>query len=76
MTKLTYKYLEGEAIDAAIQLRCSSGFIYSALRVRIFPTSPTRNTYFVEKNELPTQYFPFTEKGLRDAIKAFNLKSE
>ena len=72
MTKLTYTSLEGESFDTTIRVSQSKR---SSLQMRVNPTCPSRNKYLVV-TDFCYSYFEFTQKGLRDAIKAFNLKSE
>ena len=72
MNKLTYTSLEGESFDTNIRVSPSKN---SYLKMRVNPTYPSRNKYLVV-TDLLYSYFEFTQKGLRDAIKAFNLEQK
>ena len=68
MTKLTYESLKKKSYEFNLILEPKR-----KISILVYPTHPSGNSYLVTRvDEATPLSFPFTDKGLRDAIRVFN----
>ena len=68
MIKLTYESLKKKSYEFNLILEPKR-----KISILVYPTHPSNNSYLVTRvDKAAPLSFPFTDKGLRDAIRVFN----